>query len=188
MPRKRPKEIAKKKKQKKTQIPRMGQQQADRGLEARGGGWGARMLRWAWKLSLESHSTPGHACPAPKDRGRRPERTWARAPSEACCYFLISRNGQRGFSWALSPVLSHVSTTGLENRVGFARVSPHRGCLEKPVGEGRPGGGQPGVPAGHGRGPGFESLPSSLGEGRGQGSTGAAAPQRGAAPQGGAAP
>lgn len=98
------------------------------------------------------------ACPALRDPGPRPERTWGWAPSEACCYFLISQAIQRGFSWALSPAWSHVGTTGLEDRVSFARTAPP---LSLP-GEDGPGEaglrrGLPGSPAppraGQGRGP-----------------------------------
>ena len=80
---------------------------ADRGWEAPGGG---RTLGRAWKVLQESRSSPGRACPALWDPGPCPERTWGWAPSEACCYFLISQARQRGFSWALSPARSHVAT------------------------------------------------------------------------------
>lgn len=45
-------------------------------------------------------------------------------------------------------MLSHVSATGLENRVGFARISPPR-CLPRESGPGRePGSGEQGAAAG----------------------------------------
>ena len=126
----------------------------DRGWEAPRG---SRTLGQAWKVLQESRSSPGHACPALRDPGPRPERTWGWAPSEACCYFLISQARQRGFSWALSPAWSHVGTTGLEDRVSFARTAPP---LSLP---GEDGPGEAGLRRGLPRSP----APPRAGQGRG---------------------
>lgn len=56
-------------------------------------------------------------------------RCGAQAPFEACCYFLISQINKGAFHED-GPVLSHVSITGLENTVGFSRISSPR-CLPR---------------------------------------------------------
>lgn len=95
-------------------------------------------------------------------------------------------------------MLSHVSATGLENRVGFARISPPR-CLPRESGPGRePGSGEQGAAAGRRppRAPRPPASPRARAERRGRMSRrpdrqreagpGSAALQRGAAAHRGA--